>query len=1813
MPRPSSERWSPGSSDEWEEVDLPDLQLLSRLCECRPSPRTIAESLAHWVKDHLGQRAAWLPLLRCSHAARKSSLKEKYSSNWLATEMEGAVSRNLSIVFRDDIDDASLRHLLALAYTAASTVPWRWLEILANLPQQPRHAWSFFGEHPGLQVPLARAFEFGFVLSITVSLDPIEGHTMTLWSWQEDATSCGLDVAVVKSASSTLLVCTAWNVTSTSVRQAEVDVSTGWFTLELELSKTALRCCIDGGAVLTEPCPWTPRRSKHTLSVGRSLRPAGGSPLQGRVAALRICRLTDRDECVAMDAGADAAAPSVALAKTRHLYTALHAHGGVLWSLLPLCARRILPQLPAPGLASPEQVVGDTDLVRLVCTAVAAHRATAVEALMPFQHAHRLGSFGPLWARLWAQGRVCVSPSLVSAVFAATASLVDVAAEIGPPVGLAPWLHVVFASGPWVSAGVDVVRSYLEHLEPLVVALAPTDVPPLSHWWQSLRNLQRCPATATERAALRQQLLTVLTRLVACSPTHAATSFDALHAHLAVDAASDNADVLRWCVQHPPPAAFDSASDLWVHCMGPPFPAATRAAAAEALTALCRTNGDCRLRPSVLQALALRLAALDDAAGRAAQLGDPLVLLELALVAPTLAETRRCIGLLVADSEALARRLSECHATLEAAIVHVARLGCLAQPRDAEWLAVADGAARLVGYCLWHAAAPALVDTVVALCAERQLAAPVLAHALAQFDKTTATPAEAQFAWALFAAAATVDDSTAWVASLWPLWRGLMHPCVFGFARGLVRCGRWIAAMECLPYTANGFTYCGACQCVGLDGGCPKCGVAGGDPLGRDLFLVQGPWLEVDSAEVVAIKCALLTALAPHPAALEKIQCLVYTLPTYLAHQLPPLDTDEPSALARVAVAVQGPAFDAALTPLRDAAVLPVHLPAPQVTLEPWVPPLEPVAYADAVDEEAVFGSPAQLRRALKRVFLSHPLWRPAVTAYRVDSAEFGVARLRPRLVPYLVLPRPPRIGPPVRSLSEPLGDSTELWQHSRRLAAAAREAEVADVADRAGVLFEAFALLLRPQGNVAGRFVVAAAVISFEPHDASCATKTAEIADVKWALGRRYLLQPSVALELFWWSTRAPWFVAFESVRDCARGYAALRGIALANLAQQQPHLPPAEFFRVHRLVGAATLPAGRAVLEALDATERWQVYEISTLEYLMLVNTAAGRTYNDLNQYFVAPWIASPVDGAPRPLDKPIGALNPARLAQCQARAAALAAELRDTDGAPPPFLYGSHYSTTGSVLYFLLRLSPFTQFARDLQGGKLDHPDRLFHSMAEAWTNVLASTDVKELVPELFYHPGVFTSAAPLGTRQNGDVVQDVVLPAASPRAFVMHHRRALEAAALAPWLDLVFGCKSSGPAAWAADNVFFHLTYAEHAPSVVLRFRPHARPESDPATTQMQYFGQTPPPVFAAPHPPRPPPPTPPPEALLTRVPAPSPVVLIGGAAHHVMSANGVVCARLADADVLVATGHVSLPLSAVVTMDVGPAKTPGRYFAVVDPARGLLGVDIVVGAVVDTPLNAFLPMTQRVLCAAASASRDACAWIDTDAQLHVWATPVLRQLLFPAADCAPPEEKRSLWSALWAPDTALPSRVQLPQRPYRLLGVGDVVATATAVDLAVDLAVAATAGQLHLWALRTVTYLRCIDVAALLARPTIVVRVAVVAPDSHLVVVSATADVAAVDVNGGLLCARSFAPAPVVFAQGVVVAGAPFVIVCLADTLWVYAMGGAGETMRTLRHRATTATITGDALFVGLASGDVLELSVHGLCADATPSTHSYGA
>lgn len=247
-----------------------------------------------------------------------------------------------------------------------------------------------------------------------------------------------------------------------------------------------------------------------------------------------------------------------------------------------------------------------------------------------------------------------------------------------------------------------------------------------------------------------------------------------------------------------------------------------------------------------------------------------------------------------------------------------------------------------------------------------------------------------------------------------------------------------------------------------------------------------------------------------------------------------------------------------------------------------------------------------------------------------------------------------------------------------------------------------------------------------------------------------------------------------------------------------------------------------------ANPATRKWMRGEISNFHYLMLVNTMAGRTFNDLTQYPVFPWVLADYTSEEldltntrtfRDLTKPMGCQDPERQAEFRDRYQSFA-EMGDERS--PPFHYGTHYSSAMIVTSYLIRLQPFVHSYLLLQGGSFDHPDRLFYSMERAWSSASREnmTDVRELIPEFFYLPEFLLNHNnyDFGSRQGGAAIDIVELPPwakGDPKIFIAKHREALESEHVSrhlhQWIDLVFGQKQRGEAALEATNVFQHLSY------------------------------------------------------------------------------------------------------------------------------------------------------------------------------------------------------------------------------------------------------------------------------------------------------------------------------------------------------------------------------------------------------------------
>ncbi|KAJ5223640.1 hypothetical protein N7468_008182 [Penicillium chermesinum] len=382
-----------------------------------------------------------------------------------------------------------------------------------------------------------------------------------------------------------------------------------------------------------------------------------------------------------------------------------------------------------------------------------------------------------------------------------------------------------------------------------------------------------------------------------------------------------------------------------------------------------------------------------------------------------------------------------------------------------------------------------------------------------------------------------------------------------------------------------------------------------------------------------------------------------------------------------------------------------------------------------------------------------------------------------------------------------------------------------------------------------------------------------------KWSdlvsVSKRRFLFRDVALEIFFTDGTSYLLTFFSArVRD---ELSAQLGTMAPQVTGSAGHSRPEDIWRYETLRSQEDEPRSLGSkfasvfghLPSNPATRKWVRGEISNFHYLMLINTLAGRTFNDLTQYPVFPWVLADYTSeeldlndpkAFRDLSKPMGCQTPEREAGFRERYNAFA-EMGDDNS--PPFHYGTHYSSAMIVSSYLIRLQPFVKSYLLLQGGTFDHADRLFYSIRKAWESASRGnmTDVRELTPEFFYLPEflVNSNKYDFGLLQNmTTAIDSVELPPwakGDPKIFIQKHREALESPYVSEnlhhWIDLVFGSKQKGEAAIEAVNVFHHLSYkgAKDLDAI-------DDPMERLATIGIIHnFGQTPHQVFQKPHPPR----------------------------------------------------------------------------------------------------------------------------------------------------------------------------------------------------------------------------------------------------------------------------------------------------------------------------------------------------------------------
>ena len=164
----------------------------------------------------------------------------------------------------------------------------------------------------------------------------------------------------------------------------------------------------------------------------------------------------------------------------------------------------------------------------------------------------------------------------------------------------------------------------------------------------------------------------------------------------------------------------------------------------------------------------------------------------------------------------------------------------------------------------------------------------------------------------------------------------------------------------------------------------------------------------------------------------------------------------------------------------------------------------------------------------------------------------------------------------------------------------------------------------------------------------------------------------------------------------------------------------------------GLPTITDCKKHFRTQNYTLKWIDKKISTFDYLLLLNKYSGRSFHDINQYPVFPWLQTG-NGDMRDFNYPITLQTEDKRKEFKESNLIL----NESDR----FSHGNHYSTSAYVCFYLMRLNPFTDVMIKLQSYKFDEPDRQFLKIASTLLICEKFKDNREVLPELFVLPESF----------------------------------------------------------------------------------------------------------------------------------------------------------------------------------------------------------------------------------------------------------------------------------------------------------------------------------------------------------------------------------------------------------------------------------------------------------------------------------------
>jgi hypothetical protein len=319
------------------------------------------------------------------------------------------------------------------------------------------------------------------------------------------------------------------------------------------------------------------------------------------------------------------------------------------------------------------------------------------------------------------------------------------------------------------------------------------------------------------------------------------------------------------------------------------------------------------------------------------------------------------------------------------------------------------------------------------------------------------------------------------------------------------------------------------------------------------------------------------------------------------------------------------------------------------------------------------------------------------------------------------------------------------------------------------------------------------------------------------------------------------------------------------------------------------------------MKITEAWVNREMTNFDYLLQLNMFSGRSFNDVTQYPIFPWVLCDYSSESlnqmnakvyRDLRKSMAADSSQRLNETVTNNFKT-----HEDG----FRFPRYWLTSGDVRRFLSNCGFFS-------GGGFDSIESAFHTASHS------KDSYSEVIPEFYFMAEMFASNVQLPKWANH-----------SPTDFVYQNRQALESPlvnqSLHEWIDMIWGVRQTGRDSELALNAFRPELYPDYLP-----------PHSKDIASLLSCNGIVPSPLFGCRHPPR------------NRPDLTRPLSLADIAVTVALSTGGALCyAHITHEEGLTFRIHSVEDSGTIVDISVTFTKSVHRARAVDDcPPRDVLG-------------------------------------------------------------------------------------------------------------------------------------------------------------------------------------------------------------------------------------------------------------------------------